>query len=265
MSRHDDRSPEEIEADIQRVRSRMNDTINAIENKLSPGQLIDQTMHYLRHNGAGEFASNLGATVKQKPVPVTLVGIGLGWLMMAQRPDRGMTSDSGDARATADGAKAKAESLAGGAQDKMSGLAQETRKRMARIKSGTQASAGNASYQARRAKTQFTHMMQEQPLIMGVLGIALGAAVGAALAPTRHEDELMGEARDDVVDKASEVGQRGSEKLGSTAQAATEAASRQASKEGLTSTGAEAAPDHQKQEPVKKDVDTPEPAPNRVL
>lgn len=265
MSRHDDRSPEEIEADIQRVRSRMNDTINAIENKLSPGQLIDQTMHYLRHNGAGEFASNLGATVKQKPVPVTLVGIGLGWLMMAQRPDRETTSNSGGAKATADRAKAKAESLAGGAQDKVSSFAQGTRERMARMKSGTQASAGSVSRQARQAGTQLTHMMQEQPLIMGALGIALGAALGAALAPTRHEDELMGEARDDVVDKAAEVGQRQSEKLESTAQAAKEAASRQAGREGLTSTGAEAAREHEGQEPVKNDVDTPGPAPNRVF
>jgi hypothetical protein len=51
------------------------------------------------------------------------------------------------------------------------------------------ASAGAAS----RSLADF---LQEQPLVLAGLGLALGAAVGAVLPSTRTEDELMGETSD---------------------------------------------------------------------
>ena len=38
--------------------------------------MADQVAHYVRENG-GEFARNLGQVVKQNPVPMLLVGVGL--------------------------------------------------------------------------------------------------------------------------------------------------------------------------------------------
>jgi hypothetical protein len=52
--------------------------------------------------------------------------------------------------------------------------------------------------------------------------------------PTETEDQLMGEARDQTVDKAAEVGQQQAEKVKSTAETAKEAAKGEANKEGLT-------------------------------
>ncbi len=41
-------------------------------------------MHTARETG-GEFTLNLGRTVRANPLPVALLGIGLGWLMVADR------------------------------------------------------------------------------------------------------------------------------------------------------------------------------------
>jgi hypothetical protein len=54
----------------------------------------------------------------------------------------------------------------------------------------------------------FNSLLSEQPLLLGALGIAVGAAIGAALPSTEQEDRLFGSARDKAL---SEVKQRGTE------------------------------------------------------
>nr|WP_298372942.1 DUF3618 domain-containing protein [uncultured Halomonas sp.] len=85
----DTRKPEEIESDIEENRERLDRTLHELEEKISPRRLIDTTMDYVRSGGANEFASNLSDTIKNNPVPFVLTGVGLGWLIMAQRnPDK---------------------------------------------------------------------------------------------------------------------------------------------------------------------------------
>src|SRR5690606_3926849 len=81
MRHNGERRPEEIEAEIARTRTDMDATLTAIEQRLTPGQLIDQGLDYMRHSGGREFVSNLGGSVKNNPIPVALMGIGMAWLM----------------------------------------------------------------------------------------------------------------------------------------------------------------------------------------
>jgi Protein of unknown function (DUF3618) len=80
------RSPAELEREVRESRADVERTLDAIQERLSPGQLVDQVAHYMRDNG-GEFARNLGDTVRQNPVPVVLVGVGLAWMMLGSRRD----------------------------------------------------------------------------------------------------------------------------------------------------------------------------------
>ena len=86
----------------------------------------------------------------------------------------------------------------------------------------------------RAGKDTYNYLRTEQPLILGVLGFALGAALGAGIPPTRQEDELMGEMRDEYVQRAKEMGEEYLEQGKQMAMAAGEAAKEQAGKEGLT-------------------------------
>ena len=47
--------------------------------------------------------------------------------------------------------------------------------------------------------------MEHNPLAVGAVAMAVGAAVGLALPETRREQELMGDARDRVVDNAKSM------------------------------------------------------------
>jgi hypothetical protein len=79
------RDPREIEAELDRTRIQMSNTLDELQRKLSPGELFDQTLSYVRSNGGGEFASTLRLTVARNPLPVALVGLGLAWLMISGR------------------------------------------------------------------------------------------------------------------------------------------------------------------------------------
>ncbi len=85
MNGNGTRSPDAIFADIEAIRSEMDTTLLAIEARLTPGQMVDQGLDYLRNSGGREFLGNLGTSVKTNPVPATLVGIGLVWLMATQQ------------------------------------------------------------------------------------------------------------------------------------------------------------------------------------
>jgi hypothetical protein len=41
------KSPDELEGEIDRIRQDMDHTLSAIERKLSPGEIIDRSLHYL--------------------------------------------------------------------------------------------------------------------------------------------------------------------------------------------------------------------------
>jgi hypothetical protein len=59
-----------------------------------------------------------------------------------------------------------------------------------------------AGHYGRRAQSGFAHMREEQPLVVGAIGLAVGAALGAALPKTETEDEWLGDTRDQLKERA---------------------------------------------------------------
>lgn len=74
------RSPEDIERELEEERRRLRGTADELSNRLSVGSLIDEAMTRFQGSG-GEFGRNLGRTVRDNPLPVALIGVGLAWMM----------------------------------------------------------------------------------------------------------------------------------------------------------------------------------------
>src|SRR5690606_8038157 len=79
------RSPDEIRWDIERTRTDLHETVDAIERRLRPGELLDEFWGRMRGSG-----SSAGEVVKDRPVPLALMGLGLGWLAI----EKATASDS---------------------------------------------------------------------------------------------------------------------------------------------------------------------------
>ncbi|HEY3835100.1 MAG TPA: DUF3618 domain-containing protein [Bryobacteraceae bacterium] len=70
-----------IEADLARTRARMDGRLTELQERLSPGQILDDLMAHFRGSEGGDFARNLMTSVQTNPMPAALTGIGLAWLM----------------------------------------------------------------------------------------------------------------------------------------------------------------------------------------
>jgi ElaB/YqjD/DUF883 family membrane-anchored ribosome-binding protein len=70
------RSSEEIRAEIDRTRADMHNTVDQLEARLSPGQLLDELWGRMRQGGGGS-ATDL---VRDHPVPLALMGLGVAML-----------------------------------------------------------------------------------------------------------------------------------------------------------------------------------------
>lgn len=72
---------EEIEREIEETRRDMTRTVSAIERRLSPDGMMDGAMSWLRDNPKGRaLVDDVTEVVARNPLPVVLIGIGLGWL-----------------------------------------------------------------------------------------------------------------------------------------------------------------------------------------
>jgi ElaB/YqjD/DUF883 family membrane-anchored ribosome-binding protein len=223
----DDREPQAIERQIDATRADMRATIEALERRWSVDRLVDLTVGRIRERG-GEFAGNLTDAATQNPVPLLLTSVGVAWMMLTSRRGTRHEDYSTHARAERTGLRqrmtdvreraghaaesahgaidstretlrhaaestrgalgSKAESL----RDSASRAAAATRDRLA----GVREQVSHATEQVGYARQRMDRLLHEQPLMLGAIGLAAGAIIGALLPTTEHEDRWLGDARD---------------------------------------------------------------------
>jgi hypothetical protein len=188
MNRDDGRHPDEIAAAIERTRRDIDDTLTAIEHRLTPGQLLDQGLDYLRHSGGAQFAENLRDSVKENPLPVALVGVGLAWLMVSGKPGRNGSRDADTptlGERTSDAAHRAAQATES-VKDRVSETAHAARERAGQVRD-------SARLGLQRARQGYDHLLREQPLVLGTIGLAIGAIIASAAPRTRPEGKRTGD------------------------------------------------------------------------
>ena len=266
---------ERIKADIEDTRAELGQTLNEIQERLSPEHVMDQVKETVREatigkvervmekvnetisnvtepamdamGYAGEKLKETGSmvtnTVRQNPIPLALIGLGLGMFIVNRvrsaddRTKRSLYEPDqqlgyGDAGYQYGGKRRQYATRSGeyagtsrpyGAPDRtsLSGV-RETASEFAQ---GTADKVSELSQQAREgarwAGRGFERLVRENPLAVGATAIAVGAAVGLALPATRVEHEYMGEASEKIVDKAQQVARDAMDKVKSAAQGAT--------------------------------------------
>ena len=59
----------EIERELDDTRSRLDATIGALQHKLAPATMVDQTVAYFTEGGGVELGRNLGRSMRDNPIP----------------------------------------------------------------------------------------------------------------------------------------------------------------------------------------------------
>jgi ElaB/YqjD/DUF883 family membrane-anchored ribosome-binding protein len=93
-------------------------------------------------------------------------------------------------------------SAASGAYSGVSNVASSAYSGVTDAASGAYEKVGDIGSQARE---QYDYYIEENPLAVGAVALALGAAVGMSIPSTRYEGQLLGEARDNLLTKAQDA------------------------------------------------------------
>jgi len=215
MRHNGGRKPDEILAEIDRTRGEMDRTLSAIEHRLTPGQLVDQSIDYLRNSGANEFVQNLGGAAKQNPLPVALVGIGLTWLMaLGRQPAQ---HEGFGSSVSASGIKERAGGMMQGASERMGSAKSQIGDTASSLRDRAGQMTETAREQWQRARGGVDYVVHEQPLVLGAVGLAIGALLGGVAPRTRKEQEMMGETSRNLIEKTKAAGAGQLEKAKQTA------------------------------------------------
>jgi hypothetical protein len=153
--------------------------------------------------------------VKSNPVPAALAGIGLGWLALSGRSGRDWTTYEPAYRRYAGedegGMLSSVSEMASNVTERVSeaasGAAESAQQMMSGARDYTRGAAERFGSRGRRGQSELQRMTRENPLAVAGGALLLGAAVGLAIPETERENELMGEARDSMIDRAQDMAQ----------------------------------------------------------
>ena len=217
----------EIRAEIERTREDMSETVDAIQEKLRPANLAatavsgaadkvkdlaatttekvkdmasttTETVKDMAQSAAGTTEewwdehrdSGLVGRIRNHPFPAMLAGVGLTWLAFSNGAtrrrgyyDRQLPS-SGNLRGVSERSPEYRRSAYEGAPRRAVAEAGET---------------------IRAGRHRLESMVREYPLAVGAAALLIGASLGMVVPETDRENELMGEARDNALERAQEA------------------------------------------------------------
>lgn len=253
-----DRRTREIQQEIAETREEMSETIDALQEKLRPANMVaaatervktatTEKVKHMAETASGtaqellrdtrEGAYGIVEGARQNPIPALMIGAGVAWLLMDQGKRRGDGTVRRDETWRASGTRYRTygnqpdvrnstrPAYGYGDYDTSTaypttgsetgpGIAERARETINEARYATERTT-------RRAQNQLQRLMRNNPLLVGAAAMVVGAAVGAALPETERENELMGDARDSVVDRAQEMAQNAVETVQDVARDAT--------------------------------------------
>ncbi|MCW2243431.1 hypothetical protein [Azospirillum canadense] len=279
-----------LQRDIRESQSRITETIGALRHKagqLAPRTVMENAMNRMHNTSSGGrgqrqqddrndyryqggqsrgWTSSVSSTVRDNPIPLALIGLGIGWLALSGsgydrriarsgavhsvRDRAGSAAEyardtfysaTGSVRDAASTAYDRASDLAGDAYDRASDAVSSARDHIPGMGNRTY-SVGQSQHQSssshgdggrhglmstermHSATSRLWDMVDEHPLVAGVMGVALGAALGASIPSTRYENEWIGDYADEATHRAKELAQEAMDRGTRAARAAVEAA-----------------------------------------
>lgn len=265
-----DNDTEQIRAGIEDTRAEMSQTINEIQERLSPEHLVGQVKETVREATIGrvekvmetiseateparqamgragtaiaETGRTVGNSMWRNPIPVALIGLGVGMLMMrrfrsnggdgyerprvagrGRRNMMGTDYESGEMRYGESYGRTGVQS---GTQTGMSsGMMHNVKETASDLAHRSTEAVSNLTNKAMHTASDFGtrcgDLMRRNPLAMGAVAVAAGTAVGLMLPSTRFESEYIGETGEKLVDRAQEMARGAIDKVQEAAQQMT--------------------------------------------
>ena len=222
-----ERSPRDIEQEIEATRERMGRDIDELGERLSPDNLKRQAREAITGK-AHDIAQNVGDRaryqgsrmidfIQENTSLVAAMGLGAVWLIQQRNrsevsgdrmsrfaytgPERRREGITGRIADRAAGVRDSLSATASGVAERASDLTQQAGERAREVRS-------RAADQGRRARGGLDRIVEESPLAVAAGVAVLGLAFGLLVPESEREQRLMGPYRDDLVQRTQETVRR---------------------------------------------------------
>ncbi len=213
----------EIEREVEETRGRIDQTVEALKDKMQPKEMFDEATKMMS-GASNKVLTTAVEQLRENPIPIALIGLGVAWLAIGQTRRSGDTGYRGagyyptyEGYDTEESLRAKVKAKADAAKAKLAAGAETAKHKLSDVQhmaadgvSDIRGKAGEYAHLAqdkageygRAAKRRFDDTLDSEPLVIGAIGLAVGAAIGASLPSTPVERRYIGPARAKVADRA---------------------------------------------------------------
>jgi hypothetical protein len=230
---HETRRVGQIEAEIVETRTEMAETIEAIQDRLTPANIVANAKETVRHAATEKVKqmtdNTFMDTIRANPVPAAMIGLGAAWLYAKGRSNASYGDSSPGYRSSGDWRRGSGYSGGGynsggsgeyavgtrgladyegtsetgaGLGDRVSSMGRDVSSRARDVAEDVRDSARQTT---RRAQVKFNDVLRDSPLLLGAAAALVGMAIGMTIPASEVENQLMGDARDAVVDRAQDM------------------------------------------------------------
>jgi len=206
------------------------------------------------------FIRDVGEAARQNPISAALIGMGVFWMLSGRGGDvvrrSGLdripdaagnvldTAGSGlksGAKSIGDTVESAAERAQNSAAEGLDNARRLGREQAETISEYARIIPESGAEMMQNARSNLAELFRSQPLALGVVGLAIGAGIAAALPSTSVETDYLGETSDSVKEKAQEFAAEQASRAATVAERAVNAAAEEARNQGLTVESAKSA------------------------
>jgi ElaB/YqjD/DUF883 family membrane-anchored ribosome-binding protein len=237
-----DENTEQLRADIEDTRADMSQTINEIQERLSPEHLVGQVKETVREatigkvekavgrvgetlsgvtepalemagragNAIKEVGTTVGDQIWKNPIPIALIGLGVGMLVMKNY--RGESYGSGSTPRRLPQGKRTNYAMGDVGQPRQTqqslgaaGALNQVKETASDLANRSTQTFNELSTKAKDGASRVGGMMRDNPLAAGAIAIAAGTAVGLLIPSTQMESEYIGETGERLVERVEDV------------------------------------------------------------
>jgi ElaB/YqjD/DUF883 family membrane-anchored ribosome-binding protein len=209
-----------VRGQIDRAQEKAGDVVDRAKDKIedvadfaNARDIADDALDRAGRMGSSAMGTGTDVwdAVRRNPLPAAMAGVGLAWLWMNRdepriRPMHTVSSTIEPVGGIASNVKEQVGEVADRARGQIDGLGL------------------TAQHRAHTARTQVDRLIEDAPLAVGAAALAVGAAIGLALPTTSRERELMGDARESLMDRGQQLAHEAQERLMNVAEQVQETA-----------------------------------------
>jgi hypothetical protein len=175
-----------------------------------------------------DLVNAIGGAVRNNPLPAALIGMGLVWLFTGGRSPLKTGLDAAASGLFTMGGRVNEQVASAGRT-----IADTATSTADDVRAGA-ISMANAAPGPQGVRATLNDLFQRQPLLLGAIGLAIGAGVGASIPSTDAEIQYLGDASAEFQTKALGVANEGAQRVTDIASGVATTIAQEARVQGLT-------------------------------